>query len=148
MKSLWFLVLVVGMVALAGCEKAGDTEVTTAPVEDTEATAEPAKDVAATSVLAKDTDDYGVNPLRDILDQGFTYAMEGDYDKAIVEVTKIIQSNPESGTAYLLRGHLHAANKDYPKAISDYNRAIRLNPENAVAYVSRGLIQVVSRKVV
>ena len=119
-KSLWLLVLVVAIVGLAGCGKATDT--------------------AATSVPAKDADDRGVNPLRDIFDQGFTYAMEGDYDKAIAEITKIIQSNPENGTAYLLRGHLHASNKDFAKAISDYNRAIRLTPENAEAYVSRGLI--------
>ena len=120
MKSLWLLVLVVGMVALAGCGKTVDT--------------------AATTVPAKDTDDRGVNPLRDIFDQGFTYAMEGDYDKAIAEITKIIQSNPKNGTAYLLRGHLHALNKNFAKAISDYIRAIRLTPENAEAYVSRGLI--------
>ena len=100
MKALWLLVLVVGIAALAGCEKATDTAATSIPAKDTATT--------ATIVPAKDTDDRGVNPLRDIFDQGFTYAMEGDYDKAIAEITKIIQSNPENGAAYLVRGHLHA----------------------------------------
>ena len=120
MKTMWLLVLVLGIVAFAGCERAIDT--------------------AASNMPAKDTADRGVNPLRDITVQGFSYAIEGDYEKAIAEFTRIIQSNPENWAAYLARGHLHASNKDFDRAISDYNRAIRLNPENSAAYVARGLM--------
>ena len=159
-KSTWLPMLTLFVVALAACGEAADTAAVAAPSEEPTATAAMAQDVigtvvptmaptiepepievaTATSVPANVREDHGVNPLRDITMQGLTYAMEGDYDKAIAEFTKVIQSTPQNWAAYLFRGQLHAANGDYAKAISDHNRAIILNPELSEAYSSRGVI--------
>lgn len=159
-KSMWLPMIILVAFALVGCYKVA-TNVTVAPAKEPAATAaslrgvvtatavptmaatiepEPIEIVTATSVPAKVREDHGINPRRDITIQGLTYAMEGDYDKAIAEFTKVIQSNPQSSAAYLIRGKLHAEKGDHAKAISDHNRAIRLNPGSSVAFSSRGLI--------
>ena len=164
MRATWLPVLALVAVVLVSCGRIADTAAVATPAEepatatavalDVMATAEPtmvpttepeptqisASTVTPTSAPANIRDDRGINPLRDITIQGLTYAMEEDYDKAIVEFTKVIQSNPQNWAAYLLRGQMHAANGDYAKAISDHSRAIFLNPESSEAYSSRGVV--------
>ena len=84
-------------------------------------------------------DDYTTNPAEAIYLRGLSYTVDEEYDKAIVEFTKIIQSNPQNSYAYRTRGQVHFLNEDYDKAISDYNRAVRLSPESVEAYLMRGI---------
>src|SRR4030066_195218 len=61
-----------------------------------------------------------------------------DYDGAIAEFTKAIESNPKSEGAYWGRGSAYHIKGDYDRAIQDYNKAIELNPKSALAYSNRG----------
>ena len=63
---------------------------------------------------------------------------EKDYDGAIAEFTKAIESNPKSEGAYWGRGTAYNIKGDYDRAIEDYNKAIELNPKYATAYHHRG----------
>lgn len=142
-KTTWLPMIILLVITLAGCDTAADTAATALHANEPTATVlvpEPVEVESPASVPARVGEDRGINPRRDITIQGLTYAMEGEYDKAIAEFTKVIQSNPQSSAAYLLRGRLHAEKGDHAKAISDHNRAIRLNPESSGAYSSRGLI--------
>ena len=156
-KSKWLPMTILVAFALAGCSGVSGTDVTSVPAAEPTvlaqgvtgtvvptmapaANSEPIEVATATSGPERVREDHGINPLRDITLQGLAYASEGEYDKAIVEFTKVIQSNPQNWAAYLMRGKIHAENGNHVKAISDHNRAIRLNPESSVAYSSRGLI--------
>lgn len=61
-----------------------------------------------------------------------------DYDGAIAEFTKAIQSNPDYEGPYWGRGTAYNIKGDYDRAIADYTRAIELNPKYATAYYFRG----------
>src|SRR4030066_90725 len=61
-----------------------------------------------------------------------------DYDGAIAEFTKAIESNPKSEGAYWGRGTAYHIKGDDDRAIQDYNKAIELNPKSALAYSNRG----------
>ena len=61
-----------------------------------------------------------------------------DYDGAIAEFTKAIESNPKSEGAYWGRGTAYHIKGDDDRAIQDYNKAIELNPKYATAYNHRG----------
>ena len=61
----------------------------------------------------------------------------GDYDYAIVNLTKAIELNPNSAQAYYKRAYAHYAKNDYDRAITDYTKVIELNPNSAQAYHRR-----------
>ena len=61
-----------------------------------------------------------------------------DYDGAIAEFTKAIESNPKSEGAYWGRGASYYLKGNYDRAIEDYSKAIELNPKYATAYNHRG----------
>ncbi len=61
-----------------------------------------------------------------------------DYDGAIAEFTKAIESNPNYEGPYWGRGTAYSIKGDYDRAIADYTKAIELNPKYATAYYFRG----------
>jgi tetratricopeptide (TPR) repeat protein len=61
-----------------------------------------------------------------------------DYDGAITEFTKAIESNPDYEGPYWGRGTAYNIKGDYDRAIGDYTKAIELNPKYAAAYYYRG----------
>ncbi len=61
-----------------------------------------------------------------------------DYDGAIAEFTKAIESNPGYEGPYWGRGTAYNIKGDYDRAIADYTKAIELNPKYATAYYYRG----------
>jgi tetratricopeptide (TPR) repeat protein len=61
-----------------------------------------------------------------------------DYDKAIAEFTKAIESEPDCADAYYYRGSSYDKMGEYDKAIADYNKALEIRPDYAVAYYNRG----------
>ena len=76
-------------------------------------------------------------------DMGLEEYEKGNYQEAIENFTRAIESHPDDAFLYNNRGlaTYYGAKKakEYKKAISDYSKAIKLKPDYAVAYNNRGL---------
>jgi Flp pilus assembly protein TadD len=75
----------------------------------------------------------------ELLNQGITFAKEGQYDQAIAYFDKAIEINPRGAEAFGSRGFAYVAKDRYDKAISDFNKAFELNAGGAELYNSRGV---------
>ena len=62
----------------------------------------------------------------------------GKFDKAIVDLSKAIQLNPDYATAYGNRGAAYVGKGEVNQAIKDYTKSIQLNPDDAGVYSNRG----------
>ena len=72
------------------------------------------------------------------LEQGKSYAANGDHTRAIAEFDEAIRLDPKLTAAYWQRGISHASKGDHARAIADYEQAILLDPQLADAYYGRG----------
>jgi tetratricopeptide (TPR) repeat protein len=63
---------------------------------------------------------------RDCYARGYAWTQKKEYDKAIADITEVIQLDPKNADAFLARGKLRIAKKDYSKAIADYTVNNRL----------------------
>lgn len=70
--------------------------------------------------------------------RGVCYGQIGEYQNAINDFTKTIESNPDLSDAYNGRGLGYYSLKEYEKAIADFSKAIELNTINSDAYFNRG----------
>src|SRR4030042_74392 len=70
---------------------------------------------------------------RTYIDQGNSYAHQGQWNKALEEYNKSIALNPTDPAGYMLRGNSYYMQKEYQKAIEDLTRSINLNPDQATA---------------
>ena len=70
--------------------------------------------------------------------RGNTWAVKGNYDRAISDYNKAIELNPRDAKAYYNRGIAWYKKGNYDQAISDFNKAIELNPRYAEVYNNRG----------
>jgi len=61
-------------------------------------------------------------------------ANQGDYSGAISDYNKVIELNPNNGSAYYNRGVSKQKSKDYYGAIADHTKAIEVNPNDVDAY--------------
>lgn len=68
-----------------------------------------------------------------------------DDDCRVDQLTKILESNPSAGAAYLNRGRFLFA-KDPDRAIQDFNTAIALNPSYFQTYISLGLLYLTQKR--
>lgn len=57
-------------------------------------------------------------------------------ETAISRLDAIIEANPKSDEAYLLRGHAHRKMENWKGALSDYAAARDINPDNAAATIA------------
>lgn len=100
------------------------------------------------TVLGKRDVDNAGKPILENLDQsndpgpyyhhGGVDCAKGNYDHAIVNLTKAIELNPNFAEAYNNRGIAYRKEGDYDHAIDDYTKAIELKPDFAKAYNNRG----------
>lgn len=65
-----------------------------------------------------------------------------DYDKAVGDFTKFIQSNNADISAYLSRAKAYVALEEYIDAITDYDKVISLQPDQSEACFLRGCLLV------
>ncbi len=72
-------------------------------------------------------------------DQGTQLLDAGKNEEAIVALTKAIEQDPNSTSAYFKRGIAYARKKEHDKAIDDFTKAIKLKPDDAGAYCNRSL---------
>jgi len=70
--------------------------------------------------------------------RGSTYFRNGNYDRAITDLTQAIRFNPNSADAYGWRGEAYMGKDDFDRAIADFTQLIRLNPNSVRAYGRRG----------
>jgi tetratricopeptide (TPR) repeat protein/uncharacterized RDD family membrane protein YckC len=75
----------------------------------------------------------------ELLNQGITFANQGQYDQAIAYFDKAIEINPKLVLAYNNRGIAYKEKGQFDQAISDYNKALEINPGYAPAYINRGV---------
>ena len=74
------------------------------------------------------------------LDRGEAYGQEGQFDKAIEEINKALEIDPQNANAFNDRGLAFWLKGDINSALVDYNKAIEINPSFAMAYNNRGLL--------
>ena len=75
----------------------------------------------------------------DHLIRGADYLEQGQYDKAVAELTQAIEANPGDPALYMGRSSAYFMQGLYDQAIADSTQVIQLNPQNAGAYYSRGV---------
>ncbi len=68
-----------------------------------------------------------------------SYLQQREYDKAITELSKVIEVDPKNIEAYVKRGYAYNKKGDYDKALEDFNLAIEMDSKQANAYVNRGV---------
>ncbi|GBE38172.1 TPR repeat-containing protein YrrB [bacterium BMS3Bbin08] len=71
--------------------------------------------------------------------QSETYLRLKEYEKAVIEFTKLIELNPNYPNAYFNRGFANANLGKRKEAVEDYTKAIDLNPDDPIVYYNRGI---------
>ena len=69
--------------------------------------------------------------------RGISYGEDNDHERAIEDLGKAIELNPEFFLAYFNRGVIQFKKRDYEPAITDFNKAVDLSPNHAEAHYSR-----------
>jgi tetratricopeptide (TPR) repeat protein len=67
---------------------------------------------------------------RSAMESGRQAMEEGNYGKAIVDLTEAIRRGPNIPYNYKLRGNAYRRNGEYSRALADYNEAVRLGASN------------------
>jgi tetratricopeptide (TPR) repeat protein len=70
--------------------------------------------------------------------RGITYTWQGDFDRAIADLSEAIRLDPTSAGTYNNRGRAYRDKGEDQRAIADLTEAIRLDPKLAMAYYNRG----------
>ena len=74
--------------------------------------------------------------------RGTAYYKKGDYNKAIADLDRAIELNPDDEVAYCSRGVFHGKDGNHVQAIADLGKAIELKPDFAQARHSRGVAHI------
>lgn len=69
---------------------------------------------------------------------GIAYGNSGDYERAIVEFSVVIERQPKLSLSYFYRGIAHSMMKEHSKALADFTQTIALEPTNANAHFRLG----------
>lgn len=88
-------------------------------------------------VVAKTTKP-DIESARKYFDAGKNYFNNKEYDEAIAEFNKAIESDPKNAETYYWRGNAYKQKGELNKAIADYTEVIKLDPQNFYAYLYRG----------
>jgi tetratricopeptide (TPR) repeat protein len=73
------------------------------------------------------------------VNRGVAFAATGNTEKAIVELSKGLEINPDNENGYLNRGLLYFQTEQFELSIKDHESYLRLNPFNADVYHENGL---------
>jgi tetratricopeptide (TPR) repeat protein len=71
--------------------------------------------------------------------RGLAYSVKGDHARAMADLDKAIELDPNMARAFFTRGNVFSAKGDYDHAIADFDKAVSLNPLYADAYKGRGV---------
>lgn len=92
----------------------------------------------ATIVVAQENEASGQQYL-ELRRQLGAQATDGDYEKAIVTISQIIELRPNDLGAFVARGEMNYMSGNMEDAVSDFDEAIKLNPEVKPQLWQRGL---------
>jgi tetratricopeptide (TPR) repeat protein len=68
------------------------------------------------------------------------FAMNGEFEKAVVDYDTAVRLNPSYPDTYLDRGNSHYQLNHYESALKDFSEAIRLKPDWGEAHANRAVI--------
>jgi tetratricopeptide (TPR) repeat protein len=63
-----------------------------------------------------------------------------EYENAFEEITKLIESQPNDPSLFILQGILHEISDEAISAIDDYNQALKINRNLDLIYARRGIL--------
>src|ERR1044071_5922730 len=69
---------------------------------------------------------------------GVEFAKKKEYDKAVEEFSKAIQSEPNDPKNYFNRATAYRGLNKFTEAYGDYSKAIELSPQMTAAFIGRG----------
>jgi len=69
--------------------------------------------------------------------RGDAYNDKGEYEQALADYARAIETNPQDAEAFNGRGTTHIAQERYRLAVDDFDQAIRINPSSPVALGNR-----------
>jgi tetratricopeptide (TPR) repeat protein len=70
------------------------------------------------------------------------FAMNGEFEKAIVDYDTAVRLNPSYPDTYLDRGNSHYQLSQLESAVKDFSEAIRLKPDWGEAHANRSVINI------
>src|SRR3972149_8126421 len=73
-----------------------------------------------------------------LVEKGFQYALNGEFDDAIEAYTAAIALDQNYAMAHNYRGHIYYLQRKYEEAIEDFNKAVTIDPNDSSHYISRG----------
>lgn len=100
----------------------------------------PRNDMAAELAALNETLRANPNNLEARLKRIEIYLRMQDYDRAVQDVNKVIETMPSLSAAYSIRGQINASKGEHDAALADVNKAVQLDAKNADAYRIRGAI--------
>jgi tetratricopeptide (TPR) repeat protein len=89
---------------------------------------------AAPAALAVPKDARGFH------DRGLAYASKGAYDKAITDLNRALELDPQFASALTNRGEMFRLKGDLERAFADFTQALRVDPKHAPAFLNRGRV--------
>ena len=95
-------------------------------------------DTAKKATEAKIAQNEKQASILDMLARAYQLNVAGDFDSAIVMLTKIL-TEENNAEAYYYRGWDYSKKGQHDQAITDYSQAIKLKPDFVYAYAARGI---------
>ena len=93
---------------------------------------------ACTQIIERSGGEVRTNLQDTYKSRADAYFANGDYERAISDLSKAIALNPEDANIYVRRGMAYEAKGDHQDAIADFSTVIRLKPAYASGYTMRG----------
>ena len=91
-------------------------------------------------VLWSDAINKSPGKIRPYNNRGVEYLEQGEYDKAIIDLSRVIELKRDYADGYYNRGLVYQKQGEYGRAVSDYNEAIIADPKYLKAYINRGQV--------
>ena len=82
----------------------------------------------------------------DLLNRGVAHAIEGEFQNAISDFSKVLENDPANGFCYYHRALIWSRIGNFDRALADLDNALAIQPENASAYTERAIVLVKTGK--
>ncbi len=79
--------------------------------------------------------------VNDYYKDAIKYSENKEYDKAIINFTKVIELNPKEASSFYNRGYAKVKLNDYQSAIEDFSKSIELDPLYLHSYIIRAIVK-------
>jgi tetratricopeptide (TPR) repeat protein len=129
---IWLLTILAISLMLFVIACGGGAEPEATPATAIPKPAEPS--AVSTSAPAQDSENVAAH-----LEAAAAYYANGEYDKAIIELEKVIELEPDNADAYTNLALSYFKNGDYENAVTTWTEVIKFNPAEAAPYYERGM---------